>query len=61
MRLEVDGECMQGGFDVRDVSLDLVQAVLILVPVLAMLDAVREPLLFELARGADSLPLGWRG
>ena len=52
---------MQGGFDVRDVSLDLVQAVLILVPVLAMLDAVREPLLFELARGADSLPLGWRG
>jgi hypothetical protein len=57
----VHRECLQGGFDVGDVALDLVQAVLVLVPVLALLDAVHESLLFELARSADTLPLGRRG
>jgi hypothetical protein len=61
LRLEVEDECLQGGFDVGDVALHLVQAVLVVLPVLALFDAVREPLLFELARGADPFPLGWWG
>lgn len=61
MRLEVDGECLQGGFDVSDVALHLVQAVLVLVSVLSLLHTVREPLLFELARGADPFSPSWWG
>ena len=54
----MNGECLQGGFDVGNVPLHLVQAALVLVAILALLDAVRDPLPFELARGADPFLLG---
>ncbi len=59
--LEVSNERLQGGFDVGDVSLHLVQTVLVLVPVLAVLDAVCQSLLLKLARGVDAFTLGRRG